>query len=783
MFPTKIKYYFGTAEVLLVALVFFVGLPAVFLTGCGPGVYYAKPPGWRSESKRDSTIVYYSYFDKGWKFFVDPGHGGEDRFSHGPANDVVEADVNLRTALDLAHYLRGAGAVVYMSRTKDTTVTLSDRPKISNASGANIFISVHHNAVGNSEARSTNFTSVWYHARPTDAEYNACNQDLAKYIQRDLAYAMGNPGSPNSPSFDGTMNDYSIYPDAGFAVLRLAKIPAVLIECSFFSSAYEEQRLKLSEFNDIEAWGIFKGISRYLKAGIPKLRMISDTVSPLYRPTLVVQASDSSGIDKQSVVVKLDGKEVNAAFDPDSNLITFTPAADLAGGAHTFDVVVRNRNGNASFPFRKNIVIMPPVDSVAITAAPQQLPPASGAISAVTSEAFDEKGNPCADGTQIFLSAANGTISQSVTIMNGSALAYFMPTAVEGVDTITASASGKTWKAVIVVRSSSEKILTGKVFSAADSLPIAGAMLVSHKELPTPFSLPLRTQTYADGRYILSDELGDSVHLDVGQAGYYGKSVTIPALLSITQADFYLVPVANRVLFGKKFVLDAQFGGAETGPVVERDGSTLRTSDVNLAIARRLARLLSEAGASVTLVRKYDVSLTEHERLEYINTQKAGSPFQERLYISVNATDASGKCSVSGDATVQRTPIGQSLLWGLSTTIHRDTTEVHFGRTPFTDNIPFGALTIFLPAISDAMYSAPVNYVADRCAWGIYRGLLKANGYQETAATTFSQPAGTAPPYATVVLDNALSTVSAGDGSFMFYGVTGGMHRTRVEGK
>lgn len=758
-------------------------LVLLFVVGCGPAVYYVKPPDWRTENRRDSTIAYYSQFDKGWKFYIDPGHGGEDRFNHGPANDVIEADINLRTAMDLADYLRQAGAIVYMSRTKDTTVTLSDRPKLSNASGADIFISVHHNATGNSEDRSTNFTSVWYHARPTDAEYNACNQDIAKYIQRDLSYAMGNPGSPNSPSFDGTMSDYSIYPNAGFAVLRLAKIPAVLIEGSFFSSKYEEQRLKLSEFNDIEAWGIFKGISRYLKAGIPKLQMISDTISSLYRPTLVVQASDSLGIDKKSVTVKFDGKGVDAEFNPDSNLITFTPASDLSSGAHTLSVVVRNANGNASFPFQKNIIIMPPVDSLVIEAIPQQLPPANGAISAITFKAFDQKGNPCADGTQIFLSAVGGTISSSVSIINGTALAYFTPSAVEGTDTIIASAAGKRWKQTIVVQSSSEKILTGKIFSAADSLPLAGAILVSHKELPTPFAFPLRAETYSDGRYILSDELGDTAHLDIGQAGYYGKSEAIAVPASVTTKDFYLTPVANGVLFGKKFVLDAQFGGAETGPVVERNGETLRTSDVNLAVVRQLARLLSAAGARVALVRKYDVSLTEHERLEYTNAQKAGNPFEERLYISVNATDASGKCGVFADPTVERTRIGQSLLWGLFTTIHHDTTAVQFGRTPFSDNIPFGALELYLPAVSDSMYSVPLNYVANQCAWGMYRGLLKANGYEETDSTTFSQPAGTVPPYATVVLDNTLSTVSAGDGSFVFYGVTSGAHRTRVEGK
>jgi N-acetylmuramoyl-L-alanine amidase len=89
----------------------FIFVTLVFiLSSCAPSVYYVKPPDWEMKSKRDSAIAVYSKFFKGWKIFVDPGHGGEDRASHGPANDVVEADVNLRVALYLRDYLQAAGA-------------------------------------------------------------------------------------------------------------------------------------------------------------------------------------------------------------------------------------------------------------------------------------------------------------------------------------------------------------------------------------------------------------------------------------------------------------------------------------------------------------------------------------------------------------------------------------------------------------------------------------------------------------------------------------------------
>jgi len=130
-------------------------LVSLVLAGCAPSVYYVQPPDWRTREKQDAVIQTYSSYLKGWKFYIDPGHGGEDRFNHGPANDVVEADINLNVSLHLADYLRRAGATVILSRDKDTSVALSERPKMANASGADILISVHHNATGTND-RETN---------------------------------------------------------------------------------------------------------------------------------------------------------------------------------------------------------------------------------------------------------------------------------------------------------------------------------------------------------------------------------------------------------------------------------------------------------------------------------------------------------------------------------------------------------------------------------------------------------------------------------------------------
>jgi N-acetylmuramoyl-L-alanine amidase len=710
----------------------------------------------RIPQRQDSTIQFYSQFIKGWKIYLDPGHGGEDRYNHGPANDVIEADINLRTAIYLADYLKRAGALVYLSRDKDSTVVLSDRPKLSNASGADLFVSIHHNATGGGQDRLVNFTSVWYHAREGDAEYHASNQDIARYIQRDLAYAMGNPGSPST--FDGTLSDYMIYPNAGFAVLRMARIPAALIEGSFFSSEYEEQRLKLDEFNNIEAWGIFKGLSRYIRAGIPKLEMLTDTVFSIYRPEMVFKASDSTGIDKRLVYVKLDGKEYDAQFDPTTNLIRCTPPVELSNGLHIADVIVRNGNGNANFPFRKNIWIKPPVDSITLTVMPEKLPPSNKAMASVLVQAYDKRGQLCADGTEITLSAADGIFPASVCLLNGSSFIYYIPPEKENDIILIASADGKTAKAVISVSTSSYKFVTGVVRSAKDTLPLFDVTVTAERET---------VKTYPDGRFILTKETAVSNRIEIKRAGYFGISSILTSESPVIQCDYSLIPVANGVLDGKIFVIDARYGGSEKGLTIQRKDSVVKSSDLNLEIARRLQQLLTAAGATVYQVRKADFYLTDMLKAKY------ASNFRNALYLQIDASDTLGKVGLFIDPTAWRMNVASSILNGILETLGRDSVATQRGRTELSDGIPYGVVSVILPAVSDSLFAQSLNYGVDRCAWGIYRGLLSVNKYQEESSNWLRASSGSAPPGRKIMLDNTLTTVSAPDGSYLFYGVSG----------
>lgn len=316
---------------------------------------YEYPTDWKNPVDRENAIKEYSQYLKGRKIFLDPGHGGEDRKNKSRDGKIVEADVNLRVALNLKKYLEEAGAVVSISRDIDKTVPLAERSELANNSGAEIFISIHHNAPSKTEDDYTDYTAAYYHAKDAYYEYEPCNHDIAKFIERDLAYVMRNSGGLGS--FDGTYSDYNIYPGEGFSVLRKTNIPSVLVECAFHTSHWEELRLNNEEFNQIQAWGIFRGLAKYFRAGRPEIVFLHDSLR-IQNDTLHAAFSlqDSTGIDPKSVQAFFNKEEKNFRFDKLRNTVTLE-VNPVIPGSYPVRMIVANKNGNHSFPFHKEIII------------------------------------------------------------------------------------------------------------------------------------------------------------------------------------------------------------------------------------------------------------------------------------------------------------------------------------------------------------------------------------------------------------------------------------------
>ncbi len=214
---------------------------------------------------------------------IDAGHGGKDPGAVGPTR-YYEKRANYKIAKYLKEYLKSRlGLTVIMTRNSDKYLKLKDRTAIANKSNADLFISIHNNA---SRSRSVYGTSTYYLAVTSDRralavaarENDTTIERLTEldYILTDLMVSAKRNESSLLAKFvqDGMVlsikDNYSNIKDLGvmqgpFWVLVGAQMPSILVECSYISNPREEMRLKNDKYLKKIAFGIYKGVEKYIK--------------------------------------------------------------------------------------------------------------------------------------------------------------------------------------------------------------------------------------------------------------------------------------------------------------------------------------------------------------------------------------------------------------------------------------------------------------------------------------------------------------------------------------
>ena len=90
----------------------------------------------------------------GHKIVIDPGHGGSD-FGSTACLSLYEKDANLEIALKLKDLLTTDGALVYMTREGNETLSNADRYNFANSVSGEALVSVHLNGSNNTNKNGT----------------------------------------------------------------------------------------------------------------------------------------------------------------------------------------------------------------------------------------------------------------------------------------------------------------------------------------------------------------------------------------------------------------------------------------------------------------------------------------------------------------------------------------------------------------------------------------------------------------------------------------------------
>lgn len=220
---------------------------------------------------------------------IDPGHGGKDAGALGAKSK--EKNINLNVALAFGRYVeRNCPDVkVIYTRKTDVFIPLNERANIANRNKADLFISVHTNALPNGKvARGFEVYTLGMHRAADNLEV-AKRENSAILVENDYKqhYEDFDPNSSESYIIFEFMQDKNMAKSvelakmiqkdacetaqrvnkgvhqAGFLVLRATSMPSCLIELGFITTQDEENYLNSAAGIDALGKGIYKAFLRY----------------------------------------------------------------------------------------------------------------------------------------------------------------------------------------------------------------------------------------------------------------------------------------------------------------------------------------------------------------------------------------------------------------------------------------------------------------------------------------------------------------------------------------
>ena len=215
---------------------------------------------------------------------LDPGHGGRDPGAE--AGGYRESSLMLELAEAVKESLiRNTDFKVVLTRTEDKFLSLEDRITIASQSDANLFISLHADAVIEGEASGTTVYLLSDKATDKMSAQLASRHDRSEILRGvdlsgldsqvasvllDMARQETKPRSEAVASFilkvfKEKITELSSQPlrYAAFSVLKSPDIPSILIEAGFMSTSSDLQNLTTEKWRREFADSLTEAISRW----------------------------------------------------------------------------------------------------------------------------------------------------------------------------------------------------------------------------------------------------------------------------------------------------------------------------------------------------------------------------------------------------------------------------------------------------------------------------------------------------------------------------------------
>lgn len=218
---------------------------------------------------------------------LDPGHGGADGGARG-INGTIEKQITLLFALELARKLEKTGRYqVVLTREDDRFLRLDERVRIAREKGADLFVSVHADAIAIRSVRGATVYTVSDKASDAEAAATAARENLSDEIagkvpeeeQDEVEDILVDLIRRETHEFSirfartliGKLSDTvqlvkNPHRYAGFRVLRAPDIPSVLLELGYLSNPEDEAQLRDPKWRAETMDAIVEAVGYFAKA-------------------------------------------------------------------------------------------------------------------------------------------------------------------------------------------------------------------------------------------------------------------------------------------------------------------------------------------------------------------------------------------------------------------------------------------------------------------------------------------------------------------------------------
>lgn len=215
---------------------------------------------------------------------LDPGHGGKDPGAIG-ISGTYEKHVAFAAAAELARQLQAGGRYrVALTREQDVFIPLEKRVSLAQGRGAALFISLHADALMDHSVRGASVYTLAAQASDSQSASLAARENAAdRYagmgaqgVSPEVADILASLVRHETRVGSAEMQQHIVaslgaqvpmleHParHAGFAVLKAADIPSVLVEMGFMSNAHDEAALRQATHRAMVAGAIGRAVDSY----------------------------------------------------------------------------------------------------------------------------------------------------------------------------------------------------------------------------------------------------------------------------------------------------------------------------------------------------------------------------------------------------------------------------------------------------------------------------------------------------------------------------------------